>query len=214
MSQKYRAIEVTAPGKFNLVEREITEPGSGQVRIRVEACGICHTDGATVYGLLPGVSFPRVPGHEVVGKIDALGEGVLHWKIGQRVGVGFLGGQCGRCQSCRRGDFVNCVNQPVSGAHFDGGYAEVMLASPNGLVAIPDGLSSVEAAPLLCAGRGPPRFKVNPMRKFRERRLMLGTPRDLVAGILPPHPRARIFCALHTVGEQGLRRVVPTFLYI
>jgi D-arabinose 1-dehydrogenase-like Zn-dependent alcohol dehydrogenase len=96
--------------------------------------------------------YPRVPGHEVVGQIDALGQGVSGWKIGQRVGVGFLGGHCGQCQSCRRGDFVNCTNQPVSGAHFDGGYAEVMMAFPNGLVAIPEGLSSVEAAPLLCAG--------------------------------------------------------------
>lgn len=152
MSRTYKAVEVTAPGVLNVVQRTIQEPGPGQVRIRVEACGICHTDGATVYGLLPGVTFPRVPGHEVVGKIDALSDGVSHWKVGQRVGVGFFGGHCGYCQSCRRGDFVTCSNQPVSGAHFDGGYAEVMLAFPNGLVAIPDELSSVEAAPLLCAG--------------------------------------------------------------
>jgi len=105
-----------------------------------------------VDGVLPGITLPRVPGHEVVGKIDAIGPGISGWKIGQRVGVGFLGGHCGQCQSCRRGDFVNCTNQPVSGAHFDGGYAEVMMAFANGLVAIPDGLSSVEAAPLLCAG--------------------------------------------------------------
>ena len=152
MSTKYKAVEVTGPGVFNLTERPLTEPRAGQVRIRVEACGICHSDVATVDGILPDITFPRVPGHEVVGKIDALGQGVSGWKIGQRVGVGFLGGHCGQCQSCRRGDFVNCTNQPVTGAHFDGGYAEVMMAFPNGLVAIPDGLSSVEAAPLLCAG--------------------------------------------------------------
>ena len=152
MSAKYKAVEVTRPGELKLVERTLTEPAPGQVRIRVEACGVCHSDSATVDGLLPGITFPRVPGHEVVGKIDALGQGVLGWKIGQRVGVGFLGGHCGQCQSCRRGDFVNCTSQPVTGAHFDGGYAEVMIAFSSGLVAIPDGLSSVDAAPLLCAG--------------------------------------------------------------
>ena len=152
MSATYKAVEVTSPGKLKLVERTLADPAPGQVRIRVEACGVCHSDSATVDGLLPGITFPRVPGHEVVGKIDAIGQGVSGWKIGQRVGVGFLGGHCGQCQSCRRGDFVNCTNQPVSGAHFDGGYAEVMMAFPNGLVAIPDGLSSVDAAPLLCAG--------------------------------------------------------------
>jgi D-arabinose 1-dehydrogenase-like Zn-dependent alcohol dehydrogenase len=152
MSTTYKAVEVTRPGVFNLTQRPLTDPPAGQVRIRVEACGICHSDSGTVDSVLPGITFPRVPGHEVVGRIDALGQGVSGWKIGQRVGVGFLGGHCGQCQSCRRGDFVNCTNQPVSGAHFDGGYAEVMMAFPNGLVAIPDGLSSVDAAPLLCAG--------------------------------------------------------------
>lgn len=148
----YRAVQISSPGKFELVTRPLVDPPAGKVRIRVEACGICHSDVATVDGILPGITFPRVPGHEVVGKIDVLGQGVSGWKIGQRVGVGFLGGHCGQCQSCRRGDFVNCSNQPVSGAHFDGGYAESMIAIPSGLVAIPDGLSSVEAAPLLCAG--------------------------------------------------------------
>src|SRR5882757_3681472 len=152
MNRTYKAVEVTRPGVFTLTQRRLTEPAAGQVRIRVEACGICHSDSGTVDGVLPNITFPRVPGHEVVGKIDALGQGVSGWKIGQRVGVGFLGGHCGQCQSCRRGDFVNCTNQPISGAHFDGGYAEVMMAFPNGLVAIPEGLSSVEAAPLLCAG--------------------------------------------------------------
>jgi D-arabinose 1-dehydrogenase-like Zn-dependent alcohol dehydrogenase len=152
MSTKYKAVEVTRPGVFTLTERPLTDPPAGQVRLRVEACGVCHSVSGTVDAVLPGITYPRVPGHEVVGKIDALGQGVSGWKIGQRVGVGFLGGHCGQCQSCRRGDFVNCTNQPVSGAHFDGGYAEVMMAFPNGLVAIPEGLSSVEAAPLLCAG--------------------------------------------------------------
>ena len=137
MNPTYRAVQVPEPGK---------------VRLRVEACGICHTDRATVYNAFPGLTLPRVPGHEVVGRIDALGEGVSGWKMGQRVGVGFLGGHCGVCQSCRRGDFVNCANQPMSGIHYDGGYAEVMLAIPRGLVAIPDDLSSADAAPLLCAG--------------------------------------------------------------
>jgi D-arabinose 1-dehydrogenase-like Zn-dependent alcohol dehydrogenase len=152
MSTTYKAVEVARPGVFHLTQRPLTEPPAGQVRIRVEACGICHSDSATVDAVFPGITFPRVPGHEVVGKIDALGQGVSGWKIGQRVGVGFLGGHCGQCPSCRRGGFVNCTNQPVSGVHFDGGYAEVMMAFPNGLVAIPDGLSSIDAAPLLCAG--------------------------------------------------------------
>src|SRR6266436_533765 len=148
----YRAVQVTSPGKMKLVERPLIEPGPGRVRLRVEACGICHTDSITMDGLIPGIAYPRVPGHEVVGRIDALGEGVSGWKIGQRVGVGFLGGHCGVCQSCRRGDFVTCTDQPISGVHYDGGYAEVMLAIPSGLVAIPDDLSSADAAPLLCAG--------------------------------------------------------------
>jgi len=152
MSTTYKAVEVVRPGTLKLTERPLQEPAAGQVRIRVEACGVCHSDSATVEGVLPGLAFPRVPGHEVVGRIDALGPGVSGWKSGQRVGVGFLGGHCGRCPSCRRGDFVTCSNQPVTGGHFDGGYAEVMTAFPNGLVAIPDGLNSVDAAPLLCAG--------------------------------------------------------------
>jgi propanol-preferring alcohol dehydrogenase len=171
MSAKYKAVEVTSPRVLKLVERTVTEPLPGQVRMRVEACGVCHSDSGTFEGLLPGITFPRVPGHEVVGKIDALGQGVSGWKIGQRVGVGFLGGHCGQCQSCRRGDFVNCTNQPVSGAHFDGGYAEVMMAFPNGLVAIPDGLSSVDAAPLLCAG----------ITTFNALRRSSAKPGDLVA---------------------------------
>lgn len=148
----YRAFQVTAPGKLELVEKELQEPQAGQVRLRVEACGVCHSDAATVYSAFPGIVYPRVPGHEVVGRIDALGSGVVGWKVGDRVGVGFLAGHCGSCSSCRRGDFVNCARQGFSGVHSDGGYAEVMLAQASGLVSVPDALGSVEAAPLLCAG--------------------------------------------------------------
>ena len=152
-SQTYRAIQVSEPKELELVQRAVTDPPPGKVRIRVEACGVCHSDAATVEGgLFPGMIYPRVPGHEAVGKIDAVGEGVLDWKVGQRVGVGFLGGHCGQCKPCRRGDFVNCQRQPFSGIHYDGGYAEVMIASQSGLAAIPDELSSADAAPLLCAG--------------------------------------------------------------
>jgi propanol-preferring alcohol dehydrogenase len=151
-SRTYRAVQATKPGKLELVERTITEPPARKVRIRVEACGVCHSDAATVDGQFPGISYPRVPGHEVIGKIDAIGEGVSGWKIGQRVGVGFLGGPCFVCKPCRHGDFVDCENQPVSGVHYDGGYAEVMIASEDGISAVPDELSPAEAAPLLCAG--------------------------------------------------------------
>jgi D-arabinose 1-dehydrogenase-like Zn-dependent alcohol dehydrogenase len=137
---------------LELVERVIVEPAFGQVRIRVEACGVCHTDAYTVEGGFPGLTLPRVPGHEVIGKIETLGSGVQGWKEGQRVGVGYMGGYCGHCERCRRGDFVNCQNQPISGCHTDGGYAEMMIAQATGLVAIPDNLLSTEAAPLLCAG--------------------------------------------------------------
>ena len=148
----YRAVQVASPRKMDLVKRPLIEPAAGRVRLRVEACGVCHTDSYTVEGLMPRIAFPRVPGHEVVGRIDALGEGVSGWKIGQRVGVGFLGGHCGVCTPCRRGDLVNCANQPFSGIHYDGGYAESMIAMPSGLASIPDDLSSADAAPLLCAG--------------------------------------------------------------
>src|SRR5258708_4251219 len=148
----YRAVQINSPGKMELGQRQLLDPAAGRVRLRVEACGICHTDSVTMDGLIPGIAYPRVPGHEVVGTIDAVGEGVSGWKIGQRVGVGFLGGHCGVCTPCRRGDFVNCANQPISGVHSDGGYAESMMAIPSGLVAIPDELSSADAAPLLCAG--------------------------------------------------------------
>jgi propanol-preferring alcohol dehydrogenase len=152
MAKTYKAVEVSAPGSLRVVERAISEPGPGQVRIRVEACGICHTDAATVMGFYPGLTLPRVPGHEVVGRIEALGSGVSKWKIGQRVGVGLIAGEDGVCEPCRRGDTVNCQNPVSSGVTVDGGYAEVMIAEARGLAAIPDELGSAEAAPLLCAG--------------------------------------------------------------
>jgi alcohol dehydrogenase, propanol-preferring len=152
MSRTYKAVQVTKPGALELVERPIAEPGPGQVRIRVEACGICHTDAATVTGTYPGLKLPRVPGHEVVGRIEALGSEVSKWTIGQRVGVGFFGGEDGVCEPCRRGDIVNCQNPVIPGVTVDGGYAELMIVEARGIASIPDELSSAEAAPLLCAG--------------------------------------------------------------
>src|SRR4029077_9745698 len=152
MTSTYKAVEVSAPGTLRMVERQVSEPVAGQVRIRVEACGICHTDAATVTGTYPGLKLPRVPGHEVVGRIEALGSGVSKWKIGQRVGIGFFGGEDGACEPCRRGDIVNCLNAVIPGVTIDGGYAEVMIAEARGISSIPDELSSAEAAPLLCAG--------------------------------------------------------------
>src|SRR5438445_7449350 len=152
MKGTYKAVEVSAPGVLRVVERPISEPGPGQVRIRVEACGICHTDSATVMGVYPGLTLPRVPGHEVVGRVEALGSGVSRWKVGQRVGVGLIAGEDGTCEPCRRGDMVNCQNPVVSGVTMDGGYAEVMIAEARAIASIPDELTSAEAAPLLCAG--------------------------------------------------------------
>jgi propanol-preferring alcohol dehydrogenase len=152
VAKTYKAVEVSAPGNLRVVEREISEPGPGQVRIRVEACGVCHTDAATVSGTYPGLTLPRVPGHEVIGRIEALGSEVSKCKMGQRVGVGLIAGEDGVCESCRRGDAVNCQNPVVLGVTVDGGYAEVMIAEARGIASIPDELSSTEAAPLLCAG--------------------------------------------------------------
>src|SRR6202140_2399854 len=152
MQKTYKAVEVSEPGVLRVVERPISEPGPGQVRIRVEACGICHTDAATISGAYPGLTLPRVPGHEVVGRIEALGSGVSRWKIGQRVGVGLIAGEDGVCEPCRRGDMVQCQNPVVSGVTVDGGYAEMMIAEARGISSIPDELSSADAAPLLCAG--------------------------------------------------------------
>src|ERR1700757_3712401 len=147
----YRAVQAVSRGRLELTEKTMRAPGSGEVRIRAEACGVCHSDSGTVEALFP-IEWPRVPGHEVVGRLDALGLGVQGWAVGQRVGVGFLGGSCGYCGFCRDGDLVNCRNQEYTGIHHDGGYAEVMIAKASGLVSIPDDLSSAGAAPLLCAG--------------------------------------------------------------
>jgi len=152
MAKTYKAVEVTGPGNLRIVERPIPEPDKGQVLIRVEACGICHTDSLTVEGQFPGLSFPRVPGHEVAGRIEAVGSGASAWSAGQRVGVGFFGGYGGHCELCRRGDFINCKNLTVSGISVDGGYAEMMLADANAVVSLPDSLKAVDAGPLLCAG--------------------------------------------------------------
>jgi D-arabinose 1-dehydrogenase-like Zn-dependent alcohol dehydrogenase len=141
-----------AGGDFEIVEREIPNPGAGQVRIKVKACGVCHSDVITKEGSLPGIQYPRVPGHEVAGIIDELGSGVTTWKKGQRVGVGWHGGHDGTCLQCRRGDFRNCINQTISGISYDGGYQQYMVAPVEALAAIPENLSDVDAAPLLCAG--------------------------------------------------------------
>jgi alcohol dehydrogenase, propanol-preferring len=148
----YRAYQVTGQRQFELVERELRAPQAGHVRLHVHSCGVCHTDAITVEGLRPDPSQPVIPGHEIVGVIDAVGDGVTEWTVGDRVGVGYLGGHCGVCSWCRRGDFVNCENQPQTGVTADGGYAEMAYARASGLVHIPDTLGSVEASPLLCAG--------------------------------------------------------------
>lgn len=148
----YRAFEATGTHNLRLVERELIDPAPGHVRLRVEACGVCHTDVLAVEGLRADPSSPIVPGHEIVGVVDAVGTGVTAWRPGDRVGVGFLNGQCWECESCRRGDFVNCSNQEQTGTTIDGGYAEVVYARSSGLVRLPQSLSAIDAAPLLCAG--------------------------------------------------------------
>ena len=148
-----KAAKVTAAGDgLRIVELEIPTPGPGQVRIKVRACGVCHSDAIILEGLRPGISYPRVPGHEVAGVVDALGTGVTEWRKGQRVGVGWHGGHDGTCPECRRGDFRLCRNEKNPGLSYDGGYQEYMLAPVEALVSIPDSLSDVDAAPLLCAG--------------------------------------------------------------
>jgi D-arabinose 1-dehydrogenase-like Zn-dependent alcohol dehydrogenase len=141
-----------AGGKFELVERPIPEPGPGAVRIKVQACGICHSDSLTVEGTYPGVTYPRVPGHEVAGIVDAVGADVPQWKPGQRVGVGWHGGNCGRCEPCRRGDLFACAMQQATGVTYDGGYGEYMIAPASAVALMPAELLAIEAAPLLCAG--------------------------------------------------------------
>jgi len=148
-----KAAQIPKPGAdFEIVEREIPKPAAGQVLIKVQACGVCHSDMLTKEGAWPGIEYPRVPGHEVAGVIDELGDGVTAWKKGQRVGVGWHGGQDGTCVACRRGDFRNCRNLKIPGISYDGGYQQYMVAPVEALAAIPETLSDVDAAPLLCAG--------------------------------------------------------------
>jgi len=148
-----KAVQISKPGgNFEVVERSIPQPGRGQVRIKVEACGICHSDALVKEVLWPGIQYPRVPGHEIAGRIDAVGADVTQWKAGQRVGVGWHGGHCFQCDPCRRGDFINCKFEKITAIHFDGGYAEYMVVPAEAVALMPDDLPSDEAAPLLCAG--------------------------------------------------------------
>jgi D-arabinose 1-dehydrogenase-like Zn-dependent alcohol dehydrogenase len=167
-----RVALVPKPGAdFQLVDREIPKPGAREVRIKVQACGICHSDTLTKDGAWPGIQYPRVPGHEVAGVVDELGAGVSDWKLGQRVGVGWHGGQDGTCLSCRRGDFRNCRNLKIPGISYDGGYQQYMVAPVEALAALPESLNAMEAAPLLCAG----------ITTFNALRHSGATPGDLVA---------------------------------
>lgn len=150
---KMKAAQISkGGGNFELVEREVPEPGPGQVRVKVEACGICHSDVLVKEGLWPGIQYPRVPGHEVAGRIDTIGEGVANWKKDQRVGVGWHGGHDFTCDECRRGDFAMCAHRKVTGIDFDGGYAEFMIAPAEAVALIPDNLPAEEAGPFMCAG--------------------------------------------------------------
>lgn len=148
-----KAMQVPEAGSdFELIEKDIPSPDKNEVLIKVQACGICHSDQFTKEGAMPGIEYPRVPGHEVIGTIEKLGEDVSLWEKGQRVGVGWHGGHCFECEPCRRGDFISCENGKVTGIHFDGGYAEYLVAPANAVAFVPDSLNSAEAAPLLCAG--------------------------------------------------------------
>jgi D-arabinose 1-dehydrogenase-like Zn-dependent alcohol dehydrogenase len=150
---KMKAAQISkAKGDWELVERDIPEPGPGQVRVKIDACGICHSEALVKEGLWPGLQYPRVPGHEVAGRIDSIGDNVTAWTTGQRVGVGWHGGHCFVCEPCRRGDFAMCINRKVTGIDFDGGYAEYMIAPAAVLAAIPDELPAEEAGPFMCAG--------------------------------------------------------------
>jgi D-arabinose 1-dehydrogenase-like Zn-dependent alcohol dehydrogenase len=150
---KMKAVQVPKPGAdFEIVERDIPQPGPGQVRIRVLACGVCHSDVITKEGAFPGIQYPRVPGHEIAGVIDEVGAGVKEWKKGERVGVGWHGGQDGTCLACRSGDFINCANQKICGISYDGGYQEYMVAPVEAVAHMPESLDVADAAPLMCAG--------------------------------------------------------------
>lgn len=153
MKTKMKAAQIgKSGGDFELVDREIPEPGPRQVRVKVEACGICHSDVLVKDGLWPGLQFPRVPGHEIAGRVDALGDGVTQWTKGQRVGVGWHGGHCFVCDPCRRGDFAMCVNRKVTGVDFDGGYADNVIVGAEAIAAVPDELAPEDVGPFMCAG--------------------------------------------------------------
>ena len=153
MGDRMKVAQISrAGGDWELIERDIPEPDAGQVRVKIEACGICHSDVLVKEGLWPGLQFPRVPGHEVAGRIDAVGDNVTAWSRGQRVGVGWHGGHCFVCEQCRRGDFAMCINRKVTGIDFDGGYAEYMIAPANAIALIPDEVPAEEAGPFMCAG--------------------------------------------------------------
>src|SRR6478752_6059824 len=153
MNKRMKAAQVGKPGgDWELVERDVPEPGPGQVRVKVEACGICHSDALVKDGIWPGLQYPRVPGHEIAGRVDVVGANVTSWAVGQRVGVGWHGGHCFVCEQCRRGDFTMCVNRKVTGIDFDGGYATHVIVPAATLAAIPDDLPAEEAGPFMCAG--------------------------------------------------------------
>jgi D-arabinose 1-dehydrogenase-like Zn-dependent alcohol dehydrogenase len=148
-----RYVQVEKGGApLEVVTREVPEPKAGHVRVRIQACGVCHSDSVTVAGLFPTITYPRVPGHEIVGIIDAVGDSVVPWTVGQRVGIGWFGGNCGHCEPCRRGDFIVCQYLQIPGVSYDGGYADYVVAPASALAAVPDSLKSAEASPLLCAG--------------------------------------------------------------
>jgi D-arabinose 1-dehydrogenase-like Zn-dependent alcohol dehydrogenase len=150
---KMRAVQVASKGgALELVERELPQPGPGEVRVKIQACGVCHSDSLAKEGLFPSVPYPIVPGHEIAGVIDAVGTGVIGWAEGTRVGVGWFGGHCGRCEPCRRGYLIDCRNLRIPGINYNGGYADAMVAPADALALIPDDLSAADAAPLLCAG--------------------------------------------------------------
>jgi D-arabinose 1-dehydrogenase-like Zn-dependent alcohol dehydrogenase len=150
---KMKVVQVSKPnGPFEVVEREVRDPGPGEIRIKVEACGVCHSDAATRSGAYPGLTLPRVPGHEIAGRVDAVGANVTAWRAGDRVGVGWHGGHCFVCTACRKGDFINCVKAQITGITLDGGYAEYAVVPYEAAARIPDSLEATEAAPLLCAG--------------------------------------------------------------
>ena len=153
MSTKMKVAQISkAGGDWELVERDVPEPGPGQVRVKVEACGICHSDALVKDGIWPGLQYPRVPGHEIAGRVDAVGANITSWAVGQRVGVGWHGGHCFVCEQCRRGDFAMCVNRKVTGIDFDGGYADHVIVPAAALAAVPDDLPAEEAGPFMCAG--------------------------------------------------------------